>query len=747
MISYMQHCHFINPFKSHSELKKGRYILIFVLILLGLSTYAKETPLQKVSLQLKWKHQFQFAGYYAAIEKGYYKDAGLDVSLIEADEEHNPVDQVFNNKAQFGIGNTNLLIYRSQGYSPVILASIFQHSPIVLVASKNSGITYIHDLAGKTIAMEPNTAEIVALIKSEGMSMNQIHIVDHSFDVNPLLSGQVDAMSAYTTDELFLLNEANFDYNTISPSMAGIDFYSDVLFTTQEFIDKNPELVEKFRSASLKGWQYALKNPEEIIELIHTKYGQRHSIKHLKNEAQQMQKIILPDVVEIGYTNKGRWETIAKIYRNLQLLPKDFNLHGFFYSDYIKPRYTIHWKLLGIFMALLTLVGGLTFYFYNTSKKLKSLIFQQQIFEKELSESEKRYRLLVDGANEGILVAQDGRIKFINNRMTELLEYSKEKILASPLGQFIHEEDRLKVLENYEKRINNKVVENNYHVRIIPQTNTIKWIEISGTRIICENKPATLNFINDITNRKAAEIEIQNKNQELSKLVSEKDQFISILAHDLRSPFSSLLGFTRILNENLMVMSMQETQEVSNTIRKSTEHIYQLLENLLEWSSLQRKKSSFKAVQINAADTVTKIIQLFNDWAVNKQILIIEEIPKDAAITADQHMFETILRNLISNAIKFSNPGGTIIIKVEQTSNETLISVKDTGIGMDKTMVDEIFQINNQNYRHGTDNEPSTGLGLLICKEFVELHGGKIWINASPNLGSEFIFTIPSSLE
>lgn len=296
---------------------------------------------------LKWKHQFQSAGYYAAIEKGFYQEAGLEVTLIEPSVDIDPVMEVVNGNAEFGATGPNLLLYRANGQPVVALATIFQHSPIVLLAREDSGINSIHDLVGKRIMVEYASAELEAYLQSEGIFDTKYIRIPHTHSPDDFINGSVDAISAYSTDEIYLINKANCHYTVLSPRSAGIDFYGDLLFTTQAQIDQHPDRVNAFLAASKKGWQYALQNPEEIVDLIYEKYSQRHSREHLLFEARESQRLIFADIVEVGYMNPGRWQFIADTYAKLNMIPANFSLDGFIYD----PDPTIDLTRLFNFLA------------------------------------------------------------------------------------------------------------------------------------------------------------------------------------------------------------------------------------------------------------------------------------------------------------------------------------------------------------------------------------------------------------
>ena len=323
--------------------------------------------LDNVSLQLKWTHAFQFAGYYAAKEKGFYQEAGLAVNIIEATPGSDPVNNVLSGQAEYGIGTSSLLLLRNAGKPVVVLGVIFQHSPYILLSRQHGPIQSIHDLDGKRVMLEPQAEELLAYLKMEGIPFDRITRVEHSFDPQDLVTGKVDAISAYAINQPYYLDRSHFNYQTYSPRSAGIDFYGDNLFTTEQELKLHPERVRAFRAASQRGWQYAMGHPEEIADLIRAKYTQQHSRDYLLFQAKQMLPLIRPELIEIGYMYPGRWRHIAETYVELGMLTKDFSLDGFLYDP--KPNIDLSWLYRLLAGALLLIVILIRFAWI--SKKLR----------------------------------------------------------------------------------------------------------------------------------------------------------------------------------------------------------------------------------------------------------------------------------------------------------------------------------------------------------------------------------------
>jgi len=250
----------------------------------------------------------------------------------------------------------------------------------------------------------------------------------------------------------------------------------------------------------------------------------------------------------------------------------------------------------------------------------------------------------------------------------------------------------------------------------------------------------------DITIRKLAEEKINIKNEALQKLNAEKDKFFSIIAHDLRNPLSSFLGLTQIMAEQLSSFTKEQAQEIAESMRNSASNLYRLLENLLQWSQIQRGAIQFNPVVIKLLPVVNESISMISESANAKHVEIINKVQEGLTVFADNNILQTVIRNLVSNAVKFTPKGGEVRLTAKTNDDNNIeISVQDSGIGMSQTQLDNLFRIDVQTNRKGTEEEPGTGLGLVLCKEFIEKHDGRIWVESDEGKGSTFSFTLPSS--
>lgn len=462
---------------------------------------------EMVTLQLKWSHQFQFAGYYAAIEQGYYHAAGLDVRLLEARQSEEPTATVLEGKADFGVGTSDLLLLRSQGQPVVVLAVIFQHSPLVLLARKSPDIQSLHDLKGKRVMIEPGSAELFAYLRNEGIPIDQIDVSPHTLDTAALMSGEVVAMSAYSTDEPFAFYQAGVEYHTFSPRSGGIDFYGDNLFTTEEQIRRHPERVRAFLEASLAGWKYAMEHPDEIVEVILQRYSQRKSRAHLFFEAEQMRRLIFPELIESGYMHPGRWRHIADTYAALGMLRQGFPLTGLLYNR--NPQQNLHWLYLSTAgaVALTLVVSGVLARFYTLNHTLQRQIHERELAEANLRASEERYRTLVEVAPFPVIIMhlENHTILYMNPRAVQVLnmengaggrslvDYCADPTAYTRLLEIVHQQGQAHEFE------------------ICLQTGSDEpfWASLSATITTYQNAPAIFIAFDNITARKRLENELR----------------------------------------------------------------------------------------------------------------------------------------------------------------------------------------------------------------------------------------------
>lgn len=322
-------------------MKKAFQQLIFLILFINNFLFAANPPtnLEKVTLQLEWKHQFEFAGFYAAIEQGYYKDIGLEVEVREFKEGINITDEVLSGNATFGISSSALILEKLNKKPVVLIASYFKQNALALLTKPE--IKTPADLKNKKIMAvdwEMEHTSLGVMLKDFGIKKNDYTLVNHNFKIDKFANGEIDAMSVFITSQPFDLDKLGVKYNILNPANFGIYSYDVELFTSQQVINSNLDKVTKFVEATNKGWEYAFKNKKEIVDLIYNKYTKRKSPESLLFEANQTEKLFKTNVFKIGAITPELIKLNADMYTNLGLVDKNQNINSILLDYYINEK-------------------------------------------------------------------------------------------------------------------------------------------------------------------------------------------------------------------------------------------------------------------------------------------------------------------------------------------------------------------------------------------------------------------------
>lgn len=375
-------------------LLKNLYLLLLVNILL--SATANAAPLKTVSIELKWFHQFQFAGIYAAKEKGFYKDEGLTVNILERDKSSSPVKDVLSGKVQFGISDATIIQDRLKGKPIIILAAIFQHSPLILMTLEKNKLLSPIELKGKRVMYQKDVDDAIirGMFREFGINEEEYIFVPHNFDDDALIKGETAAMSAYLSNQPYLYKEKGIKVNIIKPENYGIDFYGDMLFTSAAYFKAHKKTALAFRRASLRGWEYALEHPQEVIGWLQKIYHSKKSKAALQYEAEVTSRMIARDAIKLGTVTQGRLQYIATVYKKNNPQLKDHSIQGILYTDYEKNE--DHYRNLIIIIAAVLLfftIVVITLIWAN--RKLKSKIAERTTdIENRKKELDQYFNLL-----------------------------------------------------------------------------------------------------------------------------------------------------------------------------------------------------------------------------------------------------------------------------------------------------------------------------------------------------------------
>ncbi|WP_413699680.1 EAL domain-containing protein [Psychromonas sp. KJ10-10] len=569
------------------------------------------TQYPKISLQYNYAGitNFNLQVTMLALEKGYYRDEGIEVNLRSGDPNHQPVEEVLSGRALYATGNSEVLYQRLQGKPLIALAAIFQHSPSVLITKQESGIRTVHDLIGKKVmlANRYEDADFLTMLLNEGISLSQLDIVPSSYQLSDLISGQVDAFNSYTTNEPYLLEQNNIAFNVIDPSTYRIDFYSDIFFTSEREFKLNPQRVEAMRRATLKGWRYAMDNPQEIIDLLKSKYHITKTQEHLRFEAQAMRKLIIPNLIQIGHMNPERWKHMADTFIRSGLIKDTRYLDGFMYDT--KPPEIPAWvhPFLATTILLVMLTTSIVFYLHRFNRRLS-------LTQTTLLESEGRFKALSEATYGGIVIHNKGIILECNSGLSDMSGYSYAELIGMNGLELIAPEDTELTKQNM-----HSASTESYEVSGISKDGTKYPIAIKSKNILYKGHNARVMEIRDISVRKKTEEQLK-----LAASVFTHAREGIVIADmqgnivDVNETFSHITGYSReeVLGTNPSILS-QGRHSV-----EFLDDIWTSLRETHEWSGeiWEKRKNGEKFATLatistvyDAKENIKNYVALFSD--------------------------------------------------------------------------------------------------------------------------------------
>ncbi|QKE29186.1 PAS sensor-containing diguanylate cyclase (NMT1 domain) [Arcobacter acticola] len=551
-------------------MKKILLITFFLTIFL----YAQND--KKITLQLNWLNQFQFAGYYMAKEKGFYKDVNLDVQIKESNFNTDVIKEIESKNADFAVGRSSLIIEKINGKDIVALCAIYQESPLILLVKKDSNINSVKDLRNKKIMITPDarySAPVLAMLSANELTINDFMVQKHSFDINDLINRKTDAMASYISNEPILLNEKGIEYTIFNPKDFGFDLYSDILFSSSEYIKNNPKITKDFYEASLKGWKYAFENLAETAEIIYSKYNtQNKTFTHLVKEGEVLKKLAYTGNNELGDFNDNKLKNIANVFKLFGLVNKDLDLKEFIYKEN-KP------KIINLEISkqekniIITILISLFLIF--------SLII---ILLRKNSQTKKLLQTVINSSDD-LIYYKDSKLRYIGcNKSFENLLAKKESEIIGKNDFELFEEDLAKVFRREDFEVldeNNLITSNEWiifgHKRIFFQTKRIPFIyknkkigilgiarDITGLYEIQEKlkKQTYYDELTKIFNRKAYNERIQEK----FDLFDRYDTNFTIAMYDIDDFKKINDTYGHDIGDKVLV---EITNEVKSIIRKT----------------------------------------------------------------------------------------------------------------------------------------------------------------------------------
>ncbi len=717
-----------------------------MILLLLLTVVMAEAQSVDVKLQLKWNHQFQFAGYYAADLKGYYKEEGITVEILEGSKNISPVEMILNGKADFGISDPEIL-FKSPKHNPLVATfATLQSTPYVVLSLPESNIRRPSDLVGKKILASNDQGWNIfkAIMLKEGLSIEKTQIFPRNKDSEDIIDGKADAVITYISSQPTRLRNMGVNPAIMKPLDYGVDFYGDVIFTSKRFSDASPEVVEAFNRANRRGWEYALKHKDKMAEYILTLPGVKERAltkQNLREEADELEKLILPKFVEIGHMNAGRWQNMLSIYQELGLADKSLTLKDFLFEAGEKKNKAwfdilIYTLAIGSILFIIAMV-------LNWGLRRRVLI-QTSALRKENEErrkAEERLELAIDAAGLGLweLNLQDNKAhlnhKWILNQLGYRWEDSSQDLTY--WDSLIHPDDKIKLEKIDEEFMASNSSSNRTAYRIKTMDGDWRWL--LSFRKISERdesgKPIKITGMHlDIDSIKKKELELQELTKELLKKNSELEKFAYITSHNLRAPVVNLRSLTEILEEKDLPVEFEK--EINGKIRQSVTLLDNTLNDLVEIVS---SKSGLDAVSENLKlhQEVSEIIASIEKQVKDADALIETDFSESDSLNFPKRYLTSILINLFTNAIKYRHPNRRLIIhlKTQLNTDFTILTFTDNGqgINMDK-FKNKVFGL----YQRFHSNIEGKGLGLYIVKSQVEAMDGKIEVESIENEGTTF---------
>lgn len=366
--------------------------------------------------------------------------------------------------------------------------------------------------------------------------------------------------------------------------------------------------------------------------------------------------------------------------------------------------------------------------------------------EKSVKISEAHFRGLFNQSHiSTALVGLDKCFVKCNEAFCNFLGYPEKELIGKKIADFTFPDDKDLGVPEMKKIVQGEMESALVQKRYIRKDGSIVWGELTISVVRDEhNKPLYfLPVIQDITERSIAEKKLKDSKNKLKELNSTKDKLFSIIAHDLRGPFNSIEGFSDLIMNNLGRFNQVELKKYLGLINTSANNSINLLDNLLNWAKSQTDQIVFSPKKINITAIIGEILNLLEPTALVKNITLKQRQSEPIKCFADENMTRVVIRNLISNAIKFTNENGEIIVTQKTIKKEIEITVSDNGVGIKKEIIKEIFDVSKNKSTLGTANEKGSGLGLLLCKEFVRKNCGEIWVESIEGKGSDFKFTLP----
>ena len=678
-----------------------------------------------------------------AKELGYYEKIGIDLDIKEFEYGMDLSTVIQKKEAQFAIGRSSLLIDKSNGKDVVALGAILQQSPLMLLVRADSNINTIQELKNKKVMITSDaksTASIVAMLNANNLTLKDIKVLNHSFNIDDLISGKTDAMASYISNEPIQLASKNIQYKIFHPHDFGFNFYSDILYTSSTFIKENPTLTKEFYDATIQGWEYAFNNIGTTAQLIFEKYNtQNLTLTHLVSEAEALKKLTLNNGNnQLGYLDYDRLESIVDIYKVMGFIKKNINLDTFIYEHNNNKivKFKFSYEELFLLMAVAFIVILLFIWRYN-----RKLYKVNQIIKHNKDIIEKKANNFFEQSANLLLISDfQGCIIEINSTSNDMLGYSPDELKGKMFLNFVHPDDieaTTKEMKRLSKGESVKYFENRYKHKNGSYV-TLSWSANSDdeTKYIYASGQ-------DITDAK-----YKNKLLlEQSKLAS-MGEMIGNISHQWRQPLSVIsTGATGLMiQKEHDLLTDEKFHKTCTSINDNAQYLSKTIDDFRNFIMDNREIKKFRLEH-----TINSCLNLVEGTIKNNNIDIALDVKNNIEIMGYENELIQCLINIFNNAKdvleekKVKNR--VVSISSFQEKNKVIIKIKDNGGGVNKGIQQKIFEP----YFTTKHQSQGTGLGLhMSYRLIVEGMNGMITVNnieyeykGHTYIGAQFLITLP----
>ena len=722
------------------------YLLTFILFFTT-SLFANEKNLEKVSIQLHWKYQFEFAGFIAAKEKGFYKDIGLDVELKEYNFGDNIIEKVLNKESTYGIYNSNILLEYLNKKPIELISSYFKRSALVLITKPH--IKYPKDLIGKNImaaGIDDFNLNFNYIFSLEKIDLKDLNFIAHTFDVRDFQNENIDAMTAFISDQPYKLDKLNIKYNIIDPSNYGIFNLQLELFTSKDESNLNRTRTDMFKKASIKGWSYALENEDEIIDIILKKYNTQNLTKDfLQNEASYTKRLILPKMYDIGSIDEMYLYRQIDLFNNHSLNPseKEHIIDNFIFKSQEQIDEKNKEKLssfltnsIPIFLLILIIIFYRQTLLKKYNKKLKNEVEKKtkEYIKKnlQLQNLNENFNILLNSVIETIAIFdENNRLIQLNNSGKDILKISlRDDLNSYTMDDFISKENISLIKKNFSC---NKIEP--FEIELFNKNKELFPALVSGKNIKNNKNIHTIITIVDLSQIKQRDLYIQQQ----SKL-AQMGELLSMIAHQWRQPLAAIsaasetLKIKSILNE----LDLKTVETTCCDITEYTNHLSNTINDFRNFYNVDKEKNL-----CNLDEVIQKALNFLKESLLYGNIQVILNLKSKNSIKTYKNELTQVILTLLQNAQEIliekeiENP--YIKINTYEDKSYFYIEIVDNGGEISKNIQSKIFEP----YFSTKLEKNGTGLGLYFSKKIIESNckGSLLFVNNKKE--TNFIIVLP----